>query len=482
VVESEDSMSVDMSSFWRGIGRLQATHVVMLRDAGMIDDEALAGLLEAIEHVRGSVSPDVTSIIGAIRSFDERLDSNLPPGLRGTNRVGRGTIDLAAALVRIDLRESLLGFGERVAELRAALIELASAHLVTLLPMSVDRQVAQPTTFGHLLASTVSQLGRAETALSAAYELVNRSPLGSGALASSGMPIDRERLTDLAGFDGLIENTLDAVSAVDHVTAIADAVELVATPLRRLLGEMLDWIRVEPASFRFGDEWTSLLSDLPQARIATGVSALGADLHGVSTSASTLRSACHELGFGPVAAELDRLAGLGSVLIARADDAAERALALFTSGIEVNRALLVNRAGKGFSTSSDLADFLMIEEQIEPGAAQNIAALTISRAREQGLEAAGITVDLIDGAALLVIGREIKVEFEAISRYLAPRRFIERRTAPGGPSPATVRAHLDGERARLAEDIVRRRGARERLVRADAELDRIVSEAALAGG
>jgi argininosuccinate lyase len=163
--------------------------------------------------------------------------------------------------------------------------------------------------------------------------------------------------------------------------------------------------------------------------------------------------------------------------LAAGGEALNRATLLFAAGFEVNRALLANRAGKGFSTSSDLADFLMIEEQIEPGAAQNIAALTISRAREQGLDAAGITVDLIDGAALLVIGREIKVEFEAISRYLAPRRFIERRTAPGSPAPAVVRAHLDSERARLAQDSQRLASARERLARADAELTAIEATA-----
>ena len=77
-----------------------------------------------------------------------------------------------------------------------------------------------------------------------------------------------------------------------------------------------------------------------------------------------------------------------------------------------------------------------------PSEAEQIAALTISRARDQGLEAAGITADLIDGAAMMVIGRELKVEFEAISRYLAPRRFIERRTALGAPSPDAVRTFV----------------------------------------
>jgi hypothetical protein len=92
----------------------------------------------------------------------------------------------------------------------------------------------------------------------------------------------------------------------------------------------------------------------------------------------------------------------------------------------------------------------MIEEQLDPGSARNIAALAVSRAKEQGVEAAGISVEMIDGAALLVIGRELKVEFEAISRYLAPRRFVERRTATGAPSPASTKAFLDGESDLLA--------------------------------
>jgi hypothetical protein len=89
----------------------------------------------------------------------------------------------------------------------------------------------------------------------------------------------------------------------------------------------------------------------------------------------------------------------------------------------------------GFSTSSDLAIFLMLEEQIDPSSAERIAAMTVARAREQGVEASGITQDLIDAAALLVLGRELKVEFEAISRYLAPRRFVERAALQGGSGP-----------------------------------------------
>lgn len=462
---------------WHWIARIAAAHVVMLHDVGLIDDDALAGLLSAVSSTSLAPPPEDASVFGAIQTFDERVDALLPSGLRGTFRVGRGTLDLAAACSRATLREDALSLGADLDALRDALIALAAAHVVTLLPVTVDGQVAQPSTLGHVLAGTVSQLYRANARLDAAYDAINRSPLGSGALASTGMPIDRERLTDLVGFDGLIENTLDAVSATDHFTALADALDAIVVPVRRLLEDLLAWIRTEPASFRLADEWSALFGDLPQARPAQPLAALVADLRAVSAAAVAVRALADDTPFGPIGGELDRLLDRIHAAVEACRAAVRRATAFVATGFEVNRALLANRAGKGFSTSSDLADFLMIEERIEPGAAQNIAALTISRAREQGLEAAGITVDLIDGAALLVIGREIKVEFEAISRYLAPRRFIERRTVHGGPSPAAVRAHLDGERAHLAEDGKRRAAARGRLARADAELSRLEADA-----
>jgi len=130
----------------------------------------------------------------------------------------------------------------------------------------------------------------------------------------------------------------------------------------------------------------------------------------------------------------------------------DRVTSLLASDMHFNRAVLANRAGKGMTTSSDLADFLMLEEQLPPAAARAIANRTIALAREQGREASGITPELIDSAALLVIGRELRVEFETISRYLAPRRFIERRALPGGPAPMAMRAYLETAQARLEAD------------------------------
>ncbi len=120
--------------------------------------------------------------------------------------------------------------------------------------------------------------------------------------------------------------------------------------------------------------------------------------------------------------------------------------------IEINRAWLARNAGQALVTSGDLADFFMAEEELDPSAAREIAALTASRAGQEGLEASAITPAMIDAAALLVIGRELGIEIERLGAYLAPRRFIEKRTVLGGPAAPAVREYLSLERNRLEAD------------------------------
>jgi len=434
---------------WQSIGTLISAHVIALGESGLIGEEGSGVLLRAVETTRSAPAPETGSLLNRIAEFDQRVDAISPAGFTGAANIGRGEIDLAATVVRLILRDEIITIAEPVQQTIAALLEVASAHIVSLMPAYVDGQIAQPTTFAHLLGGVIGPLGRGLDRLSSAYDSVNRSPLGSGSLASTGLSIDRERLAELLGFDGLVDNTLDAVSATDHIVATAEAIAAIISPIRRLLEEIRYWMRSEPGSFTVLTETTSLIGQMPQAKFASGLAENVAELRNIERAVTDLRDLSASVPFGPLTNQLDEL----NRAIYQITSATTQSLSAFATwirgGLNVNRALLANRAGKGFSTASDLAEFLMIEEQIDPGSARNIAALTISTARDQGLEAAGITQELIDGAALMVIGQEIKVEFEAISRYIAPRRFIERRTATGAPSPASARAYLEVEQAKL---------------------------------
>ena len=133
--------------------------------------------------------------------------------------------------------------------------------------------------------------------------------------------------------------------------------------------------------------------------------------------------------------------------------AANETFATIVSGpIEINRAWLARNAGHALVTSGDLSDFFMAEQALDPSSARDIAALTTSRASQEGLEASAITPAMIDAAALLIIGRELGIEIERLGAYLAPRRFIEKRTVLGGPAAPAIREYLTLERGRLELD------------------------------
>ena len=462
---------------WWAIGRVLTAHVVGLRDAEILDDPVAAALLTAMDGAERGGPPAAASSAALIAAFDERLDALSPPGVVGAGTVGRARAEVAATAARLELRRGLLALAEAVDGAGERLLELAGEHVFTLMPAHAGWRPAQPTTFAHFLGGVIAPLGRAGGALRSAYDEANRSPLGAGALASTGLPIDRARTAGLLGFAAPVERTFDAVAALDHLAAAAAAAARVAAALGRFAGELLLWLRTEPGSLRLGDAWTAEADPaLAPVRPPLGLERLVLDARRLDGEAAAAIALTHAAQYGPAGATLDAALEPTLAVLAGAADLAGRFASLLAGGMEVNRAYLANRAGRDHTTSGELADLLVREEGLDPGSARGIAAMTIRRAIEQGLEASGITPELIDGSALLVIGRELGVEIERLGPSLAPRRFLERRGALGGPAPTATRAYLAGERDRLRSHERWRVAARAALAAAEGELERAAAE------
>lgn len=457
---------------WEAIRRIAAAHVSMLADAGILDADGQAALAGALDSVRRG-DATTTRLVDLVAAFDQRVEAVSPPGMIGAAAVGRGAAEMVATVIRLLLREDLLRLADELTRLLSSLLDLAGTHAVTIMPVFSGGQAAQPTTFGHLLGGTIGPLGRAHEQVRHAYSAVNQSPMGAGALAATAIEVDRERQADLLGFSGPIDNTVDAVAAVDHLLACANVATHVATPISRFLAELTTWLRTEPGALHLATEWLGHEPGLPQLKPATGLIDLQSQADDAMADADRLRHLAAHAPYAPITPIADRALALSSRCLDGAAALVEQTGALVATGIQIDRAPFANRAGRGFSTVSDLADFLMIEAGLEPASARAIAALTYRRAAEEGLEASGITPEMIDGASLLVIGREVGVEFEAISRYLAPRRFIERRTGTGGPAPQALRDFLDRERGRLADQEAWLAETRRRLDEVFTALDRL---------
>lgn len=457
---------------WSAIARGITAHVVMLRDVAILDDESAAALLTAIDSVQRGDPPLVHGSLALVGAFDERFDSLTAAGTSGGGRIARARHDLAATAQRLVLRHRLLELADAQIAARGALIDLAESHIFTLMPVWSENAALQPTNFAHFLTGTIAPLGRAARRLHGSYEDLDRSPMGAAALAGPGLPVDRDETADLLGAEGAVESTFDALSATDHLVAVGHAASHAVTPLRRLLTELMLWLRTDPQALRLGEEvLASPDPNLPHFRPPSALERIVAEARTVEEAAVTIASAASEIPYGPVGELSDRLAERAGDVLNRASGVSGAFSTMISGPIEINRAWLARNAGKALVTSGELGEFLMAEEGLDPVSARDIAALTARRAHEQGLEASAITPALIDAAALLIIGRELGIEIERLGAYLAPRRFIEKRQVRGGPAAPAVREYLGLERERLDADRRWLEDKRRRISLAEENLD-----------
>src|SRR5919106_1087164 len=187
------------NEMWDAIGRGLAAHAIMLRDSDIVDDSIAASLLMAIDGARRGAPPDVLGSLALVAAFDDRVDSLIATGAAGAVRIARARHDLAATAHRLVLRDRALALAAALDSSRSAVIDLAESHVFTLMPVWSGSSPLQPTNVAHFLTGTTAPLGRSARQLHLLYEELDRSPLGSAALAGPGLPVDRDETSKLLG-------------------------------------------------------------------------------------------------------------------------------------------------------------------------------------------------------------------------------------------------------------------------------------------
>jgi len=438
---------------WSVLWRVAAAHVVELRGAGVIDDAGSSAIARSLLAARNSPIDGAGSPRMLADRLDERIESQIPVTASGAATLGLAREEWLATAGRLIWRDAALSIMAHALDVSEAVLILAETHVVTIMPAFTGGRPVQPTTLAHYLGAVIGPLGSARERLVESFARLNRCPLGAGMLAGDVLAADRAELAQRLGFGEPVPNTMDALASVEDLIGLMDAVAAVVGSIGRFVREVGVWIRTDQASFVLDEGWTTIPEPAhPALAMSERLDALQISLATLEDDLDSARRQLRRLGYGPLGAAHDAVVGAVPRLTSQCVDALITTTALFSTGLVVNRAYLGNRAGRGYTTSSDLATFLMTEEQIPPTAARRISVLVLSRLREAGLEVSGITPDMIDSAALLTIGREIKVEIELLGRYLAPRRYIERRQVTGSPAPEMTRAWLASERSRLTDD------------------------------
>ena len=221
------------------LGEINKASIVMLSEVGLVPEPMAAEIARGIAAVvAGQAEP------GAPRSSDYLDFEALLVEVAGRDasrlHTGRSRQDIGSTFRRLAIRAALLDAYEALLAPRDALLDLAARHTGTIVPAYTHGVQAQPTSLAHYLLAFAAALDRDAERLEETFARLNRSPLGAAALATSGFPLDRGRLAELLGFDGVVENAYDAnhVSSVDSKTEVASTLAISALSIGQLMEDV----------------------------------------------------------------------------------------------------------------------------------------------------------------------------------------------------------------------------------------------------
>ena len=335
-------------------------HGRMLQEAGIISGEDFAaierGMKRISEEIGAGTFPWSVDLEDVHLNIEKRL-TDLVGDAGKRLHTGRSRNDQVATDLRMYLRAAIDKLVAALKGLQGALLDLAEAHSETVMPGFTHLQVAQPVSFGHHLAAYFEMLRRDVQRLSDCRKRVNQLPLGAAALAGTSYPINRERVAQLLGFEGLCLNSLDAVSDRDFAIEFCAAAALIMTHLSRFSEELILWMNPGFAFISLADEFCTGSSIMPQKKnpdvpeLARGKTGR---VTGHLVALLTVMKA-QPLAYNKDNQE-DKEALFDSV------DTVQATVELFRAmlpGITVHPQAMRSAAARGHATATDLADYLV---------------------------------------------------------------------------------------------------------------------------
>ncbi len=246
---------------------VNSAHMIMLAEKGIVQQAVARKVLDALKQVPNDLKmqEELEDVHMCVEDF---VISQVGKETGGMLNLGKSRNDQVATALRIVLREKLIILGSSMVLLQKALLAQATKNAATPMPGYTHLQRGQPVTAGHHLLAYFESLERDFARLVDCYLRTNESPMGSGALASSSFPIDRERVAELLGFDDVMKNSLDAVSSRDFAIEAIYLCTQTMADLSRLAEEIILWTTKEFAFAEIADEYSSTSSMMPQKKNA----------------------------------------------------------------------------------------------------------------------------------------------------------------------------------------------------------------------
>ena len=410
-------------------------HAAMLLKQGVItskDEAAIQGGLAAIEaEIAAGTFPFRDEYEDIHMNVEARLRELIGPAA-GRLHTARSRNDQVALDFRLWVRDACDRTIAQIKALQGALLAKAEPHAATLMPGFTHLQPAQPVTFGHHLLAYVEMFGRDASRFADARARMNECPLGAAALAGSPFPIDRHATAQALGFARPTANSLDSVSDRDFALESLSAASLCAVHLSRLAEEIVIWMTPQFGFVKLTDAFTTGSSIMPQKKNPDAAELVRAKVGRVLGSLTQLTVVMKGL---PLTYSKDMQEE--KVPSFEAFDALELSLAAMAgmvADLEPNAERMALAAGAGFSTATDLADWLVRTLDMPFRDAHHVTGAAVKRAETLGVDLPGLPL-----AELQAIEPRITA---AVYEVLTPEASAASRKSYGGTSPEQVRAQI----------------------------------------
>jgi argininosuccinate lyase len=425
-------------------------HLIMLKEQGLVSADACSQIINALDTLEPDDTleePDLR--VGNEEDVHEAIEKQviaLAGQEGGRMHTGRSRNDEVAACIRVALRAQMLDLMDELLSLIKTLVELAGKNTETIIPGYTHTQHAQPTTLAHHLLAHADAYSRDLERLREAYKRVNQSPLGAAAFASTGFSINRQRTCQLLGFDGLVENSMDAVSTRDFILEVLSDLSILMVNLSRLAEELILWSTSEFGYLELDNRFASTSSIMPQKKNPDTAELARAKAGSVMGSLVSALSICKSL---PLSYNRD----LQEVTphLWRGTDWARSTVRILdgcVSTLKFNKARLEESSAAGFSTATELADSLVRET----GMPFRIAHLIVGRIAATGRKP---NLPDLDTVAMEFAGfrpSEHGFSEEVLEKALDPRGNVALRSNTGGPAPNETKRMVSERLTKIDEE------------------------------
>jgi argininosuccinate lyase len=426
---------------WRQDIRGSLAHARMLAKQSIISGEDLAHIERGMEIVQREIESGHFEWSLDLEDVHLNIEKRLTALVGDAGKrlhTGRSRNDQVATDIRLYLRDAIDDILELIKAFRSALVDLAEKEAATPMPGFTHMQVAQPVTFGHHMLAYFEMFGRDAERFADCRKRTNRLPLGAAALAGTTYPIDREFVAEQLGFDGVCENSLDAVSDRDFAIEFTAACSVLMMHISRLSEELVLWMSPRIGFIQIADRFCTGSSIMPQKKnpdvpeLARGKTGR---VYGQLISLLTLMKS------QPLAYNKDNQEDKEPLF--DAVDTVTDTLRIFADmagGITVKPEAMKAALTQGFATATDLADYLT-KKGLPFRDAHEAVGHAVKAAEAKGVDLPLLTLDELRAFCPQVENDVFAVL--TVEGSLASRNHI------GGTAPAQVKAAIARARQRL---------------------------------